>query len=114
MHYDLQSDHFPVSAQIDLHFATKARTTKKQGKVFKPTTSAETKIMVNDILERWAVVDKPRTYTDWIHQYQEILETLPRQEAEQQRIEHYISKETWILIEENSTTGTTPMKKRDK
>ena len=49
--------------------------------------------MVNEILERWAAVDKPRTYTDWIHQYQEMLETLSRQEAEQQRIKHYISKE---------------------
>ena len=56
--------------------------------------------MVNDILERWAIVDKPRTYTDWVHQYQEMLETLPRQEAAQQHIKHYISKETLILIEE--------------
>ena len=80
MHFDLASDHFPVIAQLDLHFATKQRTTKRQGEVFKPTTSKETKTMVNDILERWAVIDKPRTYAEWIHQYQEMLETLPRQE----------------------------------
>ena len=56
--------------------------------------------MVNDILTRWAIVDKPRTYQDWVQQYQEMTETLPRQEAAQQHIQHYISKETWILIVE--------------
>lgn len=48
-HFDLASDHFPVVAHLDLRFATRQRTTKKMGKVFKPATSAETQIMVNDI-----------------------------------------------------------------
>ena len=72
----------------------------RQGKVFKPTASPETKIMVDDILTRWATVDKPRKYQDWVKQYQDMMETLPRQEPAQPHIKHYISKETWILIEE--------------
>ena len=89
---DMQSDHYPVIAHINLQLSTKPPELKKQGKVFKPSTSEETKIMVNDILERWAIADKPRTYSDWIFQYQEMMETLPRQESKLFRIKHYISK----------------------
>ena len=96
----MQSDHYPVIAHINLQLSTKPPVLKKQGKVFKPSTSEETEIMVNDILERWAIADKPRTYSDWIFQYQEMMETLPRQESKLFRIKHYISKETWTLVEE--------------
>ena len=56
--------------------------------------------MVNDIFERWAIARKPRSYTEWILQYQEMLETLPRQETPDQHIKHYFSSDTWKLIEE--------------